>query len=280
MDSTKNTIIKDILVGLLVTIIGGIIVAMIIQEGDRFKAQPPSDPTIVSNESNIPFPFPTSTITVIPSADSYSSENQLVLPIETQNADLDQTKSLNLTETPNHPYIYIKNILVEKVRVDIDGIYKGEVEGNSEKIFILDSYPSRVSWQTTKAYSNEEEIFGSTFENVYDRDVIVIDNNINGNLYFIPILDNNTSGNCKVTVNDGLVGAKNPGFLLTNAKNVWVGYYQLYVNSNVYMYCENMTFYYGLEPGNTDSAKSIMMVIEKGTGILRGSASFPDETKQ
>lgn len=224
--------IREIIVGLFVTIIGGIFVAWTIQEGGRFQQ---SNPTSIA-------------------------------PIFTL------TPEITLTETPNYPYIIIKNDLLLPVKIYADDIYKGQVASSSTKTLMIEGFPTQLSWEVEKI-SNGKNLIGDDMEGsliVSNGEAVVIQSTVGKSHYFFPILNNYSNQDCRVVINEGLGSIQqDPGYIKAYAQNVVFGYYFLASNSNITLYCGNQKSYWGSLPnGQGDSITKIIDPITGATPLL------------
>lgn len=231
---------QEIITGLIVTIVGGILVAWVIQEGGRFQ---PESPTITPSLS------PSPTVTAIMNTVTPISPSPTVTAI------------MN-TVTPIYPYIIINNALVLPVNIFVDEIYKGQVEPNSLKTLMIDGFPSKVRWEVIKVMLGNEPIgddMAGTFPNVSNGATIYIDNIVVDKQYFFPIMSNRTDHNCKIVINEGSgLNERQSGFLTPHTENVVFGYYYLFSNSNVTFHCDDKKGHWKILPdGNGGSIISL-----------------------
>jgi hypothetical protein len=105
-------------------------------------------------------------------------------------------------------------------------------------------------------------------KNVTSGDKLVIDNVINDQHYFYPIITNPGSFDCEVTINKGwenevVTNATVPA----NTDKVGLGYYRLYTNSNVYLNCGGNEYWWGTLP-NRGSPDSFYGVVDQQSGVI------------
>ena len=91
-----------------------------------------------------------------------------------------------------------------------------------------------------------------TFYRVFGDARLEITHKIGDSYYFYPILDNLTNSDCNVTINDGLEDEQEAGVIRLGSQNVHIGYYKWYSNSNVTLYCDEATYWYGMRNGDGD----------------------------
>jgi hypothetical protein len=211
--------VENVLAGLFVTVLGGVILAFIIQDGifdpNRSVPTPTSTPT--------PFPVPA------PS------------PIPTQ-------------VTNSGISIHVKNELVRPVRVEIEGQYRGNVNPGIVKTFFLDSYPVDVRWetvrQTTTAGTEIGVMMAGSWKNIQAGSTVTVDSVVGESRYFYVAVTNRTNHECSAIINEGLMSEVNPKASAGPGKTVGFGYYRYFSNSNVVLRCENgKTYWWGIRDG-------------------------------
>jgi len=174
--------------------------------------------------------------------------------------------------TMNSPKFKINNKLHLPIKISIDGKYAGEVEGKSSKVFLLKSYPAKVSWAIIKMSLPDGltigHDMGASFYNVTDNQEITIDNVVGDQQYFYPIITNNTDKNCLITINYSW-GSSYTTHASLNAhkKNVAFGYYKLFSTSNVLLNCDGKISWWGLRSDN-QGGESFYEKVEKETGSI------------
>lgn len=218
---SKSTI-REIAIGLFVTIVGGIFVAWVIQEGKRFE---PS-----SALANTPTP-------------------------------------IIITATPGYPHISIQNRLVCPVKIYINSKYVNTVAEGGIAVFVIESFPARVTFETVNFVPDADYMSG-VFENVHDGQNLVITNVIGDEFYFFIRINNNSSRECEIVIDDGYVTEKRPGILRPYAQNVSMGYYRLFSNSNVTLYCNDQEYFWGIRPNQIQPPGSITEIVQPESGLL------------
>jgi len=179
----------------------------------------------------------------------------------------------NVAITVDAPKFTVYNRLYLPISIYIDKKYIGEVTGQSSKIFILNSYPVKVDWSIVKVtLSNGAQLgneMGESFENITNGSYIVVDNVVGNQLYFFPIISNNTQKNCFVTINESWEDSFVTNATVTAyASNVSIGYFRLYSNSNVFLNCDGQSYWWGLRSG-INQGVSFSQNVEVETGVIR-----------
>ena len=219
-------------------------------------------PTATPTETLTPSITPESTLTSIFTA----TLTPIPLSIETPNP-ISYSTLYSPLQTPDSPYVIIRNELMERISIYIEDTLKSTIEPLSVKIFVLESIPAKISWNTERDSVAEIEI-GSTFVQVNDGAQLIIDNIINQESYFYPILSNNTENDCEITINDGYVSKTSAGVIKAHTTAMAVGYYQLLSNSNVTLNCAGQLHWWGINPEYTQEQKSMTNFVLPGNGIL------------
>jgi len=220
--------IREIFVGLFVTLFGGILVAWIIQEGGRFQPVNPTSalPTFTSVPENMP------------------------------------------TGTPNYPYVIINNPLILPVKIYADNIYKGQVDSSSTKTLMVDGFPIEIKWEVVKMSNGQDFIGDDMqgIVKATNGETVAVQSTIGEIHYFCPIMSNYTNQDCRVVINEGLESIQQePGTIKAYTQNVVLGYYFLASNSNVTIYCGDQKSYWGSLPNG--QGDSILKIVNPDTGV-------------
>ena len=178
-----------------------------------------------------------------------------------------------LTPTPDTPYAIINNKLELPIKVYVDDIYKGIVEPLSAKTLLLDSYPVNVKWEVDRRKHDGGTSIGDEMSGIFhrvDSGVLLEVSNVVGNIsYFYPILSNETDTDCSISINDGYVSEQIPGILLAHKSNVVSGYFILYSNSNITLYCGGQIWWWGIRPSQLETPMPLGNIIDPANGIVR-----------
>jgi hypothetical protein len=175
------------------------------------------------------------------------------------------------------PAITVVNQLRLPVHIYIDDIYKTDINRDGTKTFLLDRYPIKVGFevvkQTTSQGTQIGDDMGGHWSEVYPNRELVIRNLIGSQLYFYPVITNPTSTSCDFSVNDGYVSENRPGASVpASSEKVPLGYYRLYSNSNVTLYCDSSRpdayYYWGLRPGATSTGTSFVDSVQSDSGYV------------
>lgn len=176
----------------------------------------------------------------------------------------------------DRPAIVIENNLIQPVRIDIDGDDRGVIAEYSSKTYLLDRYPVRVRWETVKQTTTEGTPIGddmsASWSSVNPGAKLTIDNMIGDDRYFFyVVLANETDRDCKVSINDGWEYENRPyAIIASNEEDVGFGYYRLFTNSNVTLYCDandpGEYWFWGLRP-DSEKGTSFFRTVRKGDGV-------------
>jgi len=156
--------------------------------------------------------------------------------------------------------ITVQNELYLPVKISIDSIDKGTIDGGISKTYLLDSFPVTVDWSVVKWTTTTGMALGNDmvgiFKGVTDKDNLIIDNVIDNDHYFYPLITNPGSVDCDVTINKGWDSeVVTKAVVPAKTGPVGLGYYRLYNNSNVFLACGTNTYWWGTLPdqGTPDS---------------------------
>lgn len=221
------------------------------------RANPPSTPIQVSTAVGLiallaiaafilwkqPFkPQPTPTQTPTSSPIAFCVEYKQPVPTP---GPLD----FEMEMTTQSPEIMVHNDLLVPVTVRVgDASY--EIESRYGDHFIPSNYPADVQWQAGRQTNSQgvligEEMRGSANNLIQGYDLyiqVAIDNQP----YFYPIVTNNRSQDCAVTVNEGLPNEMHPCSIKAGAKSIGLGYYRWFVGSTIVFQCGDATIRHSL----------------------------------
>ncbi len=171
------------------------------------------------------------------------------------------------------PYFVVDNQLLRPVNIYVDEAFRGEVDSQSLRTFLIDSYPVRVRFEVVRFQMSNGTLLGDSMTGhftygVNTGETITVDNTIGDNLYFYPMITNQNNLTCEFAVNAGGGSENRPGaYLPAYSSRVAFGYYRLYSNSNITLYCNNgRTYWWGTEPGKP-SGTSLIPSVQAGTGV-------------
>lgn len=181
-----------------------------------------------------------------------------------------------------NPEITINNYLNLPIMVVINdsSAYTSRVEAGSSRTFTLksnDDFPAKVEWKTILEKNGAGDRMGEVLQNVYERadkgETIDATNVIAGQIYFYPVIHNNTDLKCTIIVNDGLykighiIGDSNPGKTTSIT-----GYFKYAANSNVTFECPGKPSMWHGERDNVVSPGG-RLIPQKHDGVVE--ISFP-----
>lgn len=260
MEQDSATSKKINLIAAIATIIGTLIaaIALIPSFGQWMYPLAKQEITVA------PFPTerPTATRTPIPT----STPVHLYPPYSMSDENY-------LTSTPDRPFAIINNKLELPIKVYVDDIYKGIAEPLSWKTLLLDSYPVNVKWEVDRRKLNEETVMGDEMSGIFhnvETGVFLQVSNVVGNVpYFYPILSNDTDTDCTISINDGTIAEQRPGVLLAHTSNVVSGYFILYSNANVTLYCNGQPRWWGIRPNQAETPMPLSNIVDPNNGIVQ-----------
>lgn len=258
----------------VVTIFGGVVVGVVnlflehrtgwFQDHDTPAATGLSQATAPSVTSTptatLPIPTPTMTLTPILTL--------TLTPIPT--LTLTPTPSLTLA-SPSSPFrVTIENNLLYVAEIYINGQPQGKLPAETSEEFLFTAIPATVRFELVRpTYGNGypwgEEVTGEYYQ-VKDGDTVMIEYHTDDAFYFYPRISNNTDSTCEISINDGHPSEKRPGAIYPGMQGVAMGYYTLYSNSNVTLYCEDNTYWWGVRgnKGNTP----LPQFVQSPSGLL------------
>jgi len=171
------------------------------------------------------------------------------------------------------PHFTIANKLALAIEISVDGISMGSIESYSTKTFVVNQYPVRVTWEVIKQAAGEGRIghdMSGAFDSVTDGESLTIDNFVVDQLYFYPIITNNTDKTCSVIINEGNATEYDTGASVgAYHSGVGFGYYKLFTNSNVTLNCDGEFFWWGNRPGETETNSAPLAdFVQQETGVI------------
>jgi serine/threonine protein kinase len=172
------------------------------------------------------------------------------------------------------PHVEIKNHLARSVFIFLDDQYQGSVNADSTKKFNWDEFPVELRYEVVNPQLSGRTIgddleFG--FNQVKRNQRIEIDSIIgNGNeRCFYPIVQNDTDKICSIVINEFLPSENNPQATTKPNARVFFGYYHLFKNSNVTLYCSDGTSYWwGERLGKPNSETPLYQKVRETDGVL------------
>jgi len=205
----------------------------------------PKPPTPVPSNT----PAPTNTATPLPTATNTLQPSATNIPLSTATNTQPPTIS-----TPAGPLTFtVKNLLVLPVTISVNNIVQGTVAANSTQTFQMQADLSTVAWDVVKKTTSDGTPLGNDMGGIWskvnDGDELDVDNIIDQQYYFYPIITNPGSVDCYVTINKGWENeVVTNAFVPAYTNNVGMGYYKLYNNSNVYLLCGKNYYWWGTLP--------------------------------
>ena len=172
------------------------------------------------------------------------------------------------------PYFTVKNELERPIKVFVDDVFKGEVNSLSTETFLLDNYPVDVKWEVIPVTMSNGVQLGDYMSDIIYGVTTKVEldatNYAKKQLFFYPIITNKGSHNCEFSVNDGGTAENRPGgYVNAYSDGVALGYYRLYSNSNVTLYCDHGIFHWGNRPV-TEEGPGIINLVTSGSGVFEG----------
>lgn len=183
------------------------------------------------------------------------------------------TRSQTYTDRPS---IVIENRLALPITIVVDGDSKGTVPEYSSKTYLLDRFPVSVDWEIVKETRSDGVAIGDDmrgrWSSVDPGMKLFVTNKVADSWYFYPIVTNNTDTSCRFSVNDGWKSENRPGGVIpSNHENVHLGYYRLFSNSNLTIYCDQSNperyLWWGIRP-DQDDGTSFLESVGTDSGII------------
>jgi hypothetical protein len=168
--------------------------------------------------------------------------------------------------------IQIRNDLARPVIISINSVDQGELQDGGVKTYRPNRFPASLSWsevkQTTEKGTPLGHEMGGAFQNIAVGDEITLDNLVENQPYFYPIITNLTNMDCEVTINKGWK-SESITHAVSSAKTdrVGFGYYELYTNSNLVLDCAGQVYWWGTLPDEVNP-NSFFEDVEKGSGVV------------
>lgn len=177
------------------------------------------------------------------------------------------------------PTIEIVNHLALPIIIEVNdsSAYKYRVEAKSQITITLLSeadFPAKIKWNVIRNKNVSGKVVGEALSGEYSKidkgREIDIENVLGTDIYFYPVITNNSDDKCLIVINDGLtteytIGASSP-HKITNI----TGYFKYAKNSNVTLYCNNKPYWHGIRNGESSGK---MLPIQSKTGITE--IAFP-----
>ena len=147
--------------------------------------------------------------------------------------------------------VVVTNHLQRPVVININDEFGGQVSSGSTKTIDIramevNKFPVTVTWELIRNETTSGNPIGSELGSIFlvsPGDVVVIDNEIDSQKYFYPIIKNQRGYRCEVIVNHGLNDSYNVGILPAYSANVPLGYHETHEFSNVTLFCDNDKIY-------------------------------------
>jgi hypothetical protein len=185
------------------------------------------------------------------------------------------TKTLRPTATPTPvPLSFtVENDLVLPISISIDNVYQSDVNPSSTKTFLLNSAPVKVDWVLVKKTTSTGRALGDDMKGIWSSvsagDELVVDNIIDPQHYFYPLITNTTNIDCYVTINKSWENeVVTNAFVPANTNSVGMGYYKLFTNSNVFLTCGSNTYYWGILPNSPATDTSFYGIVTQDSGLI------------
>jgi hypothetical protein len=161
--------------------------------------------------------------------------------------------------------ITVTNQLVLPVEIKVNGVYYASLAANSYFNLTPENQETTIEFELIRQNNiNTGEIIGDeirgVFYNVVVGSNVYINNYVDEQWYFYPIISNNNSIDCNIIINEGLADQRLLPFIISqNSQHVELGYYKFYKNSNVFLGCGNTTTRFLIHPdyGNMDNYSGV-----------------------
>jgi hypothetical protein len=188
------------------------------------------------------------------------------------------TPTVEIVLTPQEPVldsiipsVIISNSLALPISISIDGAFEGVIQGGSSQVFYLRIVPARISYEAVRNTDDQGQPFGEavsgTFTQVLDDQVLHVTYRSTKTLYFYPIISNNTSEDCGISINDGTADEQGGKYQVSaGMQKVTMGYYKLYSNSNVTLYCQSTSYYWGIRSPSDE--RQLLSLIDDESGVI------------
>lgn len=163
--------------------------------------------------------------------------------------------------------VTIQNELLLPISVYINSSYQGELNAQTSDSFILDHIPATVEIALVRTRKSDGSYWGENLEALFVRvesgDFIVVKNQLGDEFYFYPLLYNNSNENCTINIDDGYTTEQYVGIIEAGQQGISMGYYRLYSNSNVTLYCGDSTTWWGRRNGEGNQ-----IFVQPNSGLL------------
>jgi hypothetical protein len=168
--------------------------------------------------------------------------------------------------------ITIDNLLNLSVKISINNVPEGDIDARTNKTFLLNDFPVTVQWSVNKWTTLKGDPLGhdmsGIFSDINSGEELTIDNDVDGQYFFYPIITNTTKTDCDVTINKGWKSEYVTNAVVpANSGGVGMGYYKLFTNSNVTLTCGTDVWWWGQQPDSPNDT-SFYDDVEKDTGVI------------
>jgi hypothetical protein len=184
-----------------------------------------------------------------------------------------QSATASVTVTPAMVTIVVNNQLVGPIQVYANGTPLGTVNAQSSgQAQIQPNGSISVSWQLIKPTTTSGvpvgEDMGGTFQPVVNPGSTLnytVNNLIGSQYYFAPLVSNFGSSRLLMAVNFGLVAESRCNCVVAPGQtDVYIGYYRLYSNSNVFAFDDGSNY-----TGGYVYWQNFASLVAQNSGVLR-----------
>lgn len=160
--------------------------------------------------------------------------------------------------------VTLHNQLYRPVSIYIDSIYQGWIEARSSERFLLFQVPATIEFRVDRREDDESgKPYGVAFNAFFyqvmgDNQNLYIDNQVGEEVYFYPVINNQTDQNCDIVINEGTAWEDKIGYAPAHSQGIVSGYFELKPKSSVVLYCgsERARWYWGSPPDSETTALS------------------------
>lgn len=183
------------------------------------------------------------------------------------------TATASVTVTPAKVTIVVNNQLVGPIQVFANATYLGNVNAQSTaQAQVQPNGAISVSWQLVKPTTNTGvpigEDMGGTFQPVVNPSSTLnytVNNVIGAQYYFAPLVSNFGGSRLLMAVNFGLAAETRCNCVVVPGQtDVYIGYYRLYSNSNVFAFADGSNY-----TGGYVYWQNFASLVAQGSGVLR-----------
>lgn len=180
----------------------------------------------------------------------------------------------NAIDDQSTPHITIENKLVRPVNIYFNGYYQAQINSRQTMKLSVSDFPIQVDFDVVNATTSNGTSIGDQMSGYYSSiehsTTLTISHIIGDSFFFSPRLNNNTGWDCEISVNDGYTTEARPGILKAYTQNVVIGYYILYSDSNVTLYCDNgTTHWWGINPNLiSNNGPETKLSVESESGLI------------